>query len=263
MRLRPNEFNTRPHRRHVGDVASLASRLPKFSGIAVAHQPGVGYVLLGGERRFAAHLRRNDREIEAYLLSTWKQWVAWMAHDELLAARHGFERARMDAVTAAHLDGKAQALLTFDRADRPSYDIAEYAKLPEKYVSQTRLLIRAMEEPGTPEPILAAIREQLIEVAEGRISPHAAYDRVHRQRRQLNAPKRTAAEQAKILTNVQPVLSGITDALASLGDMIDPAMPKVEAEEYVKVLLSGRSALDRAVRNLRAVVRDESGEATS
>jgi hypothetical protein len=250
VKLKAADVVIRAHRRTLTGVEELAARLGRFSGPAVAYEPGTGYVLLAGERRFAAHVRRGDIEVEFYVLKNWTEFVAWMMHDRSLQETRGFKSVPLNPIEAGYFDAKAQELLKPLRGEKPSFDLAEYLQFPEAQVSTSRALIRAFVAAEDPER-RAAVLSIMRDIEAGVITSHAGWDRWIRYRKRAEAPVRTAAEQRKTLAGAGTVTQGLADALGGLGEEINADLTREELERHIAALLVGQGALVKTLKKLR------------
>lgn len=244
----------RPHRARLGDVDDLARRLPRgpYSGVAVAVQQGLGPVLIGGERRYAAQVRRGDTTVCASVIETYEQWLAWLATDHEFAGRYG--STAWDLVDAAYLDLKVRALVPFGRLDNPTRVIAEYAGLDYEKLRATRYLAQIAE--GSPEQqVRDFAKDRLGEIVTGQFGPSSALDRTRTEARRLDAvaagtASLPAAEQRKRIANVAKLLVGMTDALSDLGDLGDELSPE-ECADWAATYGDARRTFEQTIKKLR------------
>lgn len=223
----------------------------EFSGEAVVYEVGVGYVLLAGERRFAARQLRGERTVLVYVLRNWLDFVAWMARDKYVTERNRQRHLPMDHMAAAAFDAKAQALLNPPRSELPTADVAEYTDFRPENVSTARSLLRVQADTSLVPELRLVVESVIAEVRSGLITPHGAWGRYTRERKRIEAPRMSADEQLKILGNVGSQLAGMADGLATVGE-INPSMTVADMDRYIDTLVRGKGALDKVLRALRA-----------
>lgn len=207
----------------------MALTMPDDAGIAVAYGPGVGYVLVGGEHRAAALAQRNTYETNAYVVASWRDFVAWMIADLDRPNSHGWT-----LVDAAYLYEKAVRLLKPSRQDKPADDIAEYAGVNRGALDNVRWLIGVAAD-GAEEPeIRQFARDQLALITEGVAGGHGARDRVKQERDRLAAaaaPRMSADKQRQMLNDTIAKLWGMLAGLNTLGEL-NPELTQAERDEY-------------------------------
>lgn len=228
---------TRPHRAQL-DLERVADlrRLPHLSGIAVVREPGTGYVLLGGEHRFAALRGRGEREAEVYVLRNWHDFVAWMMHDA--AGRDRYDQTPWSMVDAAYLAIKAVELLKPAREERPYDDIAEYTGTHEGATANVRWLIALLSDEGEPDGVRQYAGNELVLISRGQAGAHGIRERVKKVRAQLDAaaaPVMPAAKQRDILGDAVAKLTGITNGLDSIGEL-NPELTADELADWITQL---------------------------
>jgi hypothetical protein len=253
MTLDTASIFVRPHRRHLGALGELMNNLPNgYTGMAVGYLDGIGYVLLGGERRFAAHQARQDQTVVVSVISTWDQWIAWLLMDLEFSVRYG--STPMGNLTAAYLDLKVRDVLRPGPRDHSARIIAEYTGLDYERVRGCRYVIERTTDPYHPN--MQALALQLVDKIErGEVGPSAACDHLRALSKRLaqmeaGISSASVAQQRKILTTTAGYVSGMADGLNQLGPVSDEIGAE-ERAELVKALSQGRLALERVIRNLK------------
>jgi hypothetical protein len=215
-------------------------------GAAVAYRPSVGYVLIGGEHRWAA-LSAPGVQTTVIVLRSWDDLVAWMAIDITDSRRIGW-----DPVSAVAFYEKAVAALKPSRGDRPLEDVAEFVGIHRGILESVRWANALLADPDEDAAIRAYVQEELDGLERGSEGGHSLRDRVAKYRAKLanagRAPE-SAAVQRKALSSI-PQLIGIVDALANLGP-INPELSMAEREAYARQLGSLGAQLAKIKKNLR------------
>lgn len=205
-----------PHRVHLDRtrVDRLARTIADSCGIAVAYRPGTGFVLVGGEHRAAALARRGSYETDAFVLASWRDFVAWMINDLDRPGGLGWT-----AVDAAHLHNKVVPLFGPARSEKPGWDIAEFTGINEGAISNLRYAIAAANDTERPQVVRDQIADLVAGIARGNDGQHGAREsvqRIERKHREATTPAASAAQQRKALESVAQ-LEGIIAALADMG----------------------------------------------
>lgn len=217
--LRLADIVIEPHRVHLdrARVDRLARAIPDFCGIAVAYRPGAGYVLVGGEHRAAALAQRNSYEVPVYVLSSWRDFVAWMIADLDRPGGLGWT-----AVDAAHLHNKVVPLLAPHRSEKPGLDIAEYAGVLEGAIGNLRYAIAAANDPLRPAEVRREIADLIAGIARGGDGMHGAREAVQRIEKRHEAartPAPPADKQRQMLKQALSTLEGLLSGLDHLGKL--------------------------------------------
>ena len=246
----------RPHRAQLDRawVDRLAGVLGTFSGVAVAYEPGTGFVLIGGEHRLAAHRLRGDQWIDVYMLRAWGDLVAWMINDQTFGKR--YTQKPWSAVDAAYLYDKAVPLLKPARAEKAGDDIAEYAGVNAEAVRSVRYVVRLIEDRDEPEELRRYATEQLQLVVRGELQGYSIQGRLKTYREQLERKQAGAAafmpanQQRSTLDNMGSLLTGLADTLRALGP-INPELTPAEAAGWLGQIDDAWLQLFRLKRQLR------------
>lgn len=231
-------------------LARLTASLGNFSGMAVTHSPGIGWVLVGGEYRFVAHQRRGDRTCEFYVLRTWDDLVAWMIADRAFA--HRFRQAEWNAVDAAYYHAQLLAVLKPGRGDRPAWDVAEFTGQHYDAVRTVRGALKTTNDPDELPEIRAFAREQLELVAKGEITGHSVDNRIRAFRKVIadRTGGMSAAKQAQLLDNAVAMFTGIGDGFEALGKL-HPDLTAEQCERWMSSVGAMSTELFRLKRQLR------------
>jgi hypothetical protein len=237
-----------------GALLQLRSRIPTdaFSGMAAVYVPGDGYVLLGGEHRYASAAQWGDGHAVFYVLRTWTDFVAWMIEDLRLAETLGYQAVQWDEVAAANLYRKAVRLLNPGRNEKTGRDIAEYTGTNVTSAGSIRWAIE-LAEAADPE-LRAFIQTELKLIEEGLLKGHSIRDRVGRyiaKRSALANPRPSAEKQRAMLEEALATLAGVTDGLSHLG-LLNDALTKEERARYADALGKMNGKLVRVKITLRS-----------
>lgn len=231
----------------------LTTRLGQFVGLAVVYQPRVGYILLGGEHRFAALLARGERETDVYVLRSWLDFVAWMMADQAFGNR--FPQTPWNAIEAAYLHEKAVLLLKPARHDLPGYDLAEYTGIHEGAIRSIRYGLKAYNDPDEDPEIKRYIGEQFAEVQRGIITGHSVPDRLKLFRKKLAEDRAgveglmPAAKQRQLLDNMVASLAGLADVVNALG-RLHPDVGPEECGIWIESVHKAGQVLTRLKKQL-------------
>lgn len=243
-----------PHRRQlalarVADIRRTLrqhGQLESSAGAAVAYRPSVGWVLVGGEHRWAAACAPGAK-LSVYVLRHWDDFVAWAAVDMLDKRRTGW-----DPVTAVFMYEKVVAALRPGRADQPLADIAEFTGIHRGVLESVRwanALIADLDESADVREYTRGLLDELEAGAEGGHSVRERVARFKAKKANAGRPPESAAVQRKALASV-PQLTGIVGALAELGP-INPEIPKTERDAYAAQLGALGALLAKIKKNLR------------
>lgn len=233
-------------------VRNLRENLQTFAGMAAVYLPGEGYVLLGGEHRYAAAVSRGDVHADFYILRTWTDFVAWMIQDLAMAADLGYRSASWDEVSAAHLYRKAVRLLNPARNEKIGLDIAEYTGTDMTSGGNIRWALE-LQEAADPE-LREFLTRELAMVEGGQIKGHSVRDRVNRwlaRRTALANPRPSAEKQRAMLEEALATLAGVTDGLSHLG-MLNDGLSMEERLRYAAALGKMNGKLVRTKIKLRS-----------
>jgi hypothetical protein len=217
----------------------------------VAHpQITGGYLVIHGERRWAAALREGG-PLLAYRLADWWDFVAWMIMD----SQHRYEPGAL-AMTLS------DALLMTERAkwytgpsarNNADATIGEYLGIDRHPIQALRQVMALRGQHG--DDIDAVIVKEVREVDRGVLSPGGAYGRIKKAIDRKNAPVVTVQQQRRILINSAQIGAGIIDGLTGLGPDLDPTLTARECAEHAKQLGAVRTKLEQVIRQLKERAR--------
>jgi len=248
QRLSANTVYTWAHRSRLGDLSEIEDVVSRFGLLPpmVALLPRRGWIVLGGERRFAAWVGMyGGNRVPVYVANVWADFLAWMLVD---IDQRG-TRQRMSLVEAVTLVDKVAATLDPRKHDYADQTIAEYLDLRLDLLRTTRYLTNWLEH-ESPEVVELAKRK-LDQVAGGELGPSAAYDHVKALAERVAAGEGMPTEtQRKILNNAVTTLAGVTDGLQGLGGLANNLAPG-ECEAWAKSLSKARLELERTIRKLK------------
>ena len=245
----------RPHRGalNLATVEGLSRRLGPFVGLAVVYQAGVGWVLLGGEHRFAALKGRGDHEADVYLLRSWTDFVAWMMADQAFGKR--FPQTPWNAVEAAYLHEKAVGLLKPARSELVGRDLAEYTGVHYDAARAVRGVLKFYTDPNEDPEVRSFIAEQFRAIEAGEISGHTIGDRVKAFRLRIAADRAgvdalmPAAKQRSLLDNTSASLAGLGDTVRALG-RVHPDLTAAECAAWADNIAAAGTVLARLKKQL-------------
>lgn len=247
----PAHVHHQAHRRKLnGDrLSTLRGAIRKgsrFLGVAVAYRPSIGYVILGGEHRWAASV--DLPQVECYVLRRWEDLVAWLAVDK--ADGRGLP---FDPVAAVYMLEKAITALKPDRSQKVTQDFGEYTGWHKGILDNVRFAQRVVADPDEPVAVKDFLSARLRVLEDGGDGGHGLREALHKFRETLAAaerPRQSAAAQRKILEGSIPQLVGMIGALAEL-DAPHEDLPAKELEEYANQLGKLGAQLSRIKKNLR------------
>lgn len=251
---RVGDIIARPHRaqldaKRVADLERVGGG--GVGGIAVVYEPGTGYVLLGGEHRLRALLRRGQREAEVFVLRSWRDFVAWMILD--LERDRRYSGTGWTVVDAAYLAIKAYNLLKPARDELPYNDLAEFCQVHEGAMSNCRWLIQLADDPQESAAIRDYARAELQIIHTGMGGAHGVRERVKKQRAKLAAattPPMPVPKQAALLGDIVARLTGITNGLDVLGEL-NPAHDQKDLTAWYEALGKANTEIIRLRTKLK------------
>lgn len=247
--LRLADIVVDPHRVHLDRVRvdRLKRTVPDWCGIAVAYRPGTGYVLVGGEHRAAALAARNTYEAPVFVLSSWRDFLAWAMADLEKPGGLGWT-----AVDAAHLHNKVVPLFGPARTEKPGHDIAEFTGVNDGAIGNVRWTLGVLADTSQPQEVRNEIADLIANIARGGDGMHGLREAVRRaqdRHQKANAPTMPAAQQRKALESIAQ-LEGIIAALADMGP-INPDLPQGEREHAAVRLGKLGATIVKIKKNLR------------
>lgn len=218
------EVASRAHRARLDRdrVSHLANKADAFLGVAVAYEPGFGYVLIGGEHRFAAAVLRGERYVKVYVLRSWRDMQAWMGWD--LEQNKIYSWAPWNAAEAAWFMDKALPLLTVTRHDGAAEDVAEYTGVPRASLDNARYATTVWEDTNESDELRSYAAAQLNEIVDGKASGSSIRDKIKRERQRIadrNKPRPSLTKQRAMLAEALSTLEGLADGLGHLGEPSD------------------------------------------
>ena len=236
-----------PHRVTLdrGRVDRLARAIPDNCGIAVAYKPGVGYVLIGGEHRFAALAQRNVYETGVYVVASWRDFLAWMIADLERPGGLGWT-----VVDAAHLHNKVMPLLNPARTERGGRDLAEFTGIHEAAIASVRMAMETGADQQQPQEVRERIADFIAGLARGLDGGSGARDtvrRIQREYEQKTAPALPADKQRQMLNQAISTLEGLLSGLEHLGNLNDDLT--VQEREAFAVQIGKANAKLSGIKN--------------
>jgi hypothetical protein len=237
---------TYAHRSQLGDLDALreAVHLKDFIPPLLALQPGAGWVVLMGERRWEA-MRLERLPGSCYVARTFSHVLSWMLLD---IARPG--GSPMSMVEAVYLIQKIQQCVPTTKRDELDRTICEYLSLDVDQVRETRYMLRWIDK-QYPEAIQEMARRELDGVHKGTAGrPSSADARITREFKRLTQPQVSPAQQRKILNNSAAVAAGLIDGIQALGTLADTLDPG-ECAQWATQFGAARRELERLTRQLK------------
>jgi hypothetical protein len=209
----------------------------------VGYKPGIGFVLLLGERRWAAMVQ-TGRPLFAYTVRTWEEVYAWLMLD--------VDQPGRTQMTVSELVAVINKISTCVKVKKNVYlddVICAYAQVDKERMQETRAVLKFLG-PEYPEGIRSQARAEMVDIEAGRIRPSSAYGRIKKALDRVNSPALPAEQQRKILTNASAAAAGLADALQTLG----PPSPDLTTEErrsFADQLARARLRLEQTINALR------------
>lgn len=208
-------------------------------GACVAYRPSVGYVLIGGEHRWAA-LSAPGARTNVIVLRNWDDFVAWMAVDITDPRRLGW-----DPIAAVSFYEKATAALKPARGDKPMEDVAEFTGVHRGVLETVRWAnaIVADEDADTMErEYLREALDRLEATGEG---GHSLRDAFRKFQRAQAATSVDGGKQEATLRRALIQLNAAAEAVAAMG----PISPNFDSDAASEI----RGAITRALSPLNIV----------
>jgi hypothetical protein len=252
--MKPNEVVIHPHRRtlvktRLDEIVRTVRQhgmTGQSLGAAVAYRASVGWVLLGGEHRWAA-LSAPGSGTEVIILRSWDDLVAWMAVDASDPRRLGW-----DPIAAVSFYEKTIAALKPGRNDKPVEDVAEFTGVHRQVLETVRWANSVIADGDIDLRLRQFLQGQLDRIEQGGDGGHSLRERYKKFMAKLENEGRapaSAAVQRKALESVG-TLSGIVGALAELGP-INPEIPMSERRQLAEQLGRLGAQLAKIKKNLR------------
>lgn len=252
MKIGPAEVAALP-RKWMGDIKGFAHALRAgkqvFPPAVIASHEG-GLALVGGRRRWAAHIANGEEQIEVWLLRNWSDLMRWVDLDDEYS--DGTEKPMVLTDVVEMVDWAIRHVKP-SRAVKPELTLGGRLGVTSKNIGYVRSVLRYYV---TGPDVTPELREyalgKLKAVDLGEIAAHTAYEHAKRFADGLK-PKATmpAPDQVHRLQTAIATLNGIATGLGEIGD-ISPDLTPETCREFAKALTPGKVQVERVIRALRA-----------
>lgn len=252
IELPPVAVVHRPHRDDLGDLRPLIAEIEK-NGMWNLRFPCVAlcprerrWVLLGGERRFAAAIAAGQEYLKLSRIGGWADFERWAIGDMergvgkpmLLSEAARFVEKVLDLARPPHWGGR-----------RPwSPFLAEYTGHTVAQLGDMRRLLAVTTSEDPDVARLAARR--IVQADAGEMRAATGWEHVRALMDRRNAPPgMDAGAQAKVLNNVGTQGAGLAAALESIGSMA-PGHAHADRMRWRSQLGELRLQLERTIKEL-------------
>jgi hypothetical protein len=208
-------------------------------GAAVAYRPSIGYVLIGGEHRWAA-LSAPGSRTQVIVLRNWDDLVAWMAIDVTDPRRLGW-----DAISAVSFYEKAIGALKPGRGDKPMEDVAEFVGIHRGVLETVRWANAIIADEDADSIEREYLREALAVLEATGEGGHGLRAAFRRFQQAQAAASIDGGKQEATLRRALIQLNAAAQAVAAMGP-ISPSFDTAAAAEI-------RAAITRALSPMNIV----------